>query len=140
MHAIATVDHFSHYWLYGVFFLAISYGQVIWGAALWRNRLSARGLRLGAYANLAIVVVWVLSRTVGVPLGPYTWDAEPIGLADGAATIDQLVLVAYIAVILRPHLRTRRGLRVLLGPHRVRLGIMLCSASVFAGLLGGHQH
>lgn len=140
VHAVATIDHFTHYWLYGVFFLVVTYGQVTWGAALWRGRLSARALRLGAHANLAIIAVWVLSRTVGVPFGPYTWDAEPIGLADGAATMDQLVLVAYVALILRPQLRVVRGLRVLLGVHRVRIGMMLCSASVFAGMLGGHQH
>lgn len=140
VHAIATVDHFSHYWLYGVFFMVVTYGQVLWGIALWRNRAGARAMRIGAYANLAIVAVWVLSRTVGVPAGPYTWDAEPIGLADGAATINQLLLAAYVAVILRPELRVVRGLRVLLGAHRVRIGMMICSASVFAGMLGGHQH
>jgi len=140
VHAIATVDHFSHYWLYGVFFMVVTYGQVLWGIALWRNRASARALRIGAYANLAIVAGWVLSRTVGVPIGPYTWNAEPIGLADGAATINQLLIVAYVGVILRPELRVVRGLRVLLGHNRVRLGVMMCSASVFAGMLGGHQH
>ena len=60
---------------------------------------------------------------------------------DVAATVDQLVLVAYVAVILRPDLRTVRGLRALLGVHRIRIGMMLCSASVFAALLGGgHAH
>ncbi|MEO6714193.1 MAG: hypothetical protein ABIM89_12295 [Mycobacteriales bacterium] len=140
VHAIATVDHFSHYWLYGVFFMVVTYGQVLWGIALWRNRASARALRIGAYANVAIVAVWVLSRTVGVPIGPYTWDAEPIGLADAAATIDQLLLAAYVTVVLRPELRVVRGLRVLVGTHRVQIGMMICSASVFAGMLGGHQH
>jgi hypothetical protein len=140
VHAFATVDHFSHYWLYGVFFMLVTYGQVLWGVALWRNRASARGLAIGAYANLAVVAVWLLSRTVGIPVGPYAGDPEPIGLADAAATIDQLLIAAYVAVILRPQLRPIRGLRVLLGPHRVRLGMMICSASAFAGMLGGHQH
>ena len=140
IHAIATVDHFSHYWLYGAFFMLATYAQVWWGIALWRSRASARTLRVGAYGNLAIVGVWLLSRTVGIPFGPYAFDAEPITLADGAATLNELLIVAYVAVILRPQLRVVRGLRVLLGRHRVRLGMMMCSASVFAGMLGGHGH
>ena len=59
---------------------------------------------------------------------------------DVAATLDQLILVAYVALIVRPALRAVRGLRTLLGAHRIRIGMMLCSASFFAALLGGHAH
>jgi hypothetical protein len=140
VHGIATVDHFSHYWLYGVFFMLVTYGQVIWGGALWRNGASGRTLTIGAYANLAIVAVWLGSRVVGIPFGPYAFDAEPIGMADAAATLDELLIAAYVAVILLPRLRGVRGLRVLHGQHRIRIGMMMCSASVFAGMLGGHGH
>ena len=140
IHAIGTVDHFSHYWLYGVFFMLVTYGQVLWGIALWRDRASARTLAIGAYANLAIVAVWIVSRTIGIPFGPYAFDAEPIGIADAAATVDELLIAAYVAVILLPRLRAVRGLRVLHGPFRVHIGMMMCSASVFAGMLGGHGH
>jgi hypothetical protein len=139
IHAIAMIDHFSHYWLFGVFFLVLTYGQVLWGLALLRGRSSDRGLRLGAFANLAIVAVWLVSRTLGVPFGPNAGDPEPIGPMDVAATLDQLVLVAYVGVLLLPRLRDGR-LRALLGRHRIRFGMMLCSASVFTALLGGHQH
>jgi len=137
IHAIAMVDHFSHYWLFGVAFLALTYGQILWGLALLRGRGDARLLRAGALANLA---VWLVSRTLGLPLGPEAGQPEPAGPMDVAATLDQLVLVAYVAVVLRPRLADRRGLRVLIGRHRVRLGMMLCSASVFTALLGGHAH
>ena len=140
IHAIGTVDHFSHYWLYGVFFMLVTYGQVLWGIALWRDRASARTLAIGAYANLAIVAIWLVSRTIGIPFGPYAFDAEPIGIADAAATADELLIAAYVAVILLPRLRTVRGLRVLRGPFRVHIGMMMCSASVFAGILDGHGH
>jgi hypothetical protein len=140
VHGIATVDHFSHYWLYGVFFMVATYGQVLWGVALWRNRASARTLTIGAYANLVIVAVWLLSRTLGIPFGPYAFDAEPVGAADAVATIDELLIAAYVAVILHPRLRGVRGLRVLHGPFRVHIGMMMCSVSVFAWMLGGHQH
>lgn len=140
IHAIAMVDHFSHWWLYGAFFLALTYGQVLWGIALLRKPASDRNLKLGALANLAIVAVWLFSRTIGVPLGPDAGRPEPVGVMDVAATVDQLVLAAYVAVVVRPDLRVARGLRALVGVHRVRIGMMLCSASVFAAMLGGHHH
>ncbi|HEV7808402.1 MAG TPA: hypothetical protein VGO80_21525 [Solirubrobacteraceae bacterium] len=139
IHAIAMIDHFSHYWLFGVFFLVLTYGQVLWGIALLRGRATDRMLRLGAVANLAIVAIWLVSRTAGLPFGPQAGDPEPIGPMDVAATLDQLVLVAYVAVLRVPKLRDG-GLRALIGRHRMRFGIMLCSASVFTALLGGHQH
>ncbi len=140
IHAIAAIDHFSHWWLYGVFFLVLTYGQVLWGISLLRKTPSDRTLTIGAKANLAIVGVWLFSRTIGVPLGPEGGSAEPVGVMDVAVTLDQLILVAYVALIVRPAIRTTRGLRVLLGVHRVRIGMMLCSASFFAALLGGHSH
>lgn len=139
IHAIAMIDHLSHFWLFGVFFLVLTYGQVLWGIALLRGRATDRRLRLGALANLAIVAIWLVTRTLGVPIGPDAGDREPIGPMDVAAMLDQLVLVAYVGLLLRPALRDGR-LRVLLGSHRIRFGIMLCSASVFLALLGGHRH
>jgi hypothetical protein len=140
IHAIATIDHFSHWWLYGVFFLALTYGQVLWGVALLRNPVSDRGLRLGACANAAILAVWLYSRTIGVPLGPEAGSPEPVGTMDVAAMLDEVVLIALVALIVRPSLRVVRGLRALIGVHRLRLGMMLASATFFAALLGGHQH
>lgn len=141
IHAFAMIDHFSHYWLYGVFFLVLTYGQVLWGLALLRRPVSDRGLAAGALANLAIVAVWVISRTIGVPLGPDDGRPEAVGSMDVAATLDQLALAAYVAAVLRPRLRGVRGFKALLGRHRVRIGSALASASVFAALLGaGHHH
>lgn len=140
IHAVAMVDHFAHYWAYGVFFLALTYGQVLWGAGLLRRTVDDRTLKIGALANLAIVAVWLWSRTIGVPIGPEAPGTEPVGTMDVAATLAQLALVAYVAVIVRPDLRVRRGLRALIGPHRIRIGMAISSACFFAGLLGGHHH
>ncbi len=140
IHAVAAIDHFSHWWLYGAFFVALTYGQVLWGVSLLRKTPSDRNLTIGALGTLGIVAVWLFTRTVLVPFGPEAGSAEPVGVMDVAVTLEQVVLVAYVAVIVRPAVRATRGLRVLLGPHRIRLGMMLCSASFFAALLGGHSH
>jgi hypothetical protein len=140
IHAIAMIDHFTHWWAYGVFFLVLTYGQVLWGIGLLRRPADDHALRIGAIANLAIVAVWVYSRTIGLPLGPDAGNPEAVGAMDVAATLDQLVLAAYVAAIVRPQLRGARGFKTLIGRHRVRIGIALGSASVFAAMLGGHHH
>ncbi len=140
IHAVAMIDHFSHWWLYGLFFMVLTYGQVLWGAGLLRKPATDRNLRFAAYANLAIVAVWIYSRSIGVPIGPEAGSPEPVGVMDVAAALDEIALAVYVAVIVRPELRIVRGLRTLLGVHRIRLGMMLCSATVFAALLGGHAH
>jgi hypothetical protein len=140
IHAVATVDHFGHWWAYGVFFMALTYGQVLWGVALLRGRAADRALLVGALANGAIVAVWLFSRTVGVPIGPDGGGVETVGTMDVSVTLVQLVLIAYVAAIVRPSLRGLRGFRALLGVHRIRFAMMLASASFFAALLGGHQH
>ena len=37
IHAVAMIDHFDPWWAYGVFFMALTYGQVLWGIALLRG-------------------------------------------------------------------------------------------------------
>jgi hypothetical protein len=140
IHAIAMVDHFSHWWLYGAFFVVLTYGQVLWGIGVLRRPATDRSLGIAALLNLAIVGVWLASRTLGVPIGPDAGRAEAVGVMDVSATLDQLVLVAYVLLIVRPQLRAVRGLRTLIGVHRMRLGMMVCSATVFAAMLGGHSH
>ena len=141
IHAIAMVDHFTHWWLYGVFFLVLD----VWPDPLGRRaaaqaRVGPQPAGSGRCANLAICGVWLFSRTIGMPIGPEGGSPEPVGVADVAATLDQLVLAAYVALILRPDLRTIRGLRTLIGVHRIRLAMMLCSVGVFAAMIGGHSH
>ena len=141
IHAIAMIDHFAHWWVYGAFFLVLTYGQVLWGVAVVRKPPTDRSLKVAAVANLAILAVWLFSRTIGIPVGPEAGRPEPVGTMDGAAILVQLVLVAYVALIVRPELRSARGLRALIGVHRARIGMALCSLCVFVALLGGgHAH
>ncbi len=140
IHAVAMVDHFDHYWLYGVFFLVVTYAQVLWGIWVYRHAPNPRVLVAGGVGSLAVVAVWVVSRTVGVPVGPETWDPERIGAMDIMATLDQLVLAALVVALVAPEGRVGARLTGLMGGHAVRIAIMLCSASLFSLLLGSHAH
>lgn len=140
IHAVAMVDHFGHYWLYGVFFLAVTYAQVLWGLWVYRHPQDRRVLIAGAAGNLAIVAVWIVSRTVGVPIGPETWDPERVGILDTVATVDQLALAAIVVAVVAPAGRFGARMAGVAANHAVRIGVMLCSASLFAVLVGSNHH
>src|SRR5215469_9881772 len=69
IHFAVVFEHFVEYTLYGVFFLVISWAQVIWPVVLaWRP--SRLWLWLGIAGNAVIIAVYMASRTVGLPFGP----------------------------------------------------------------------
>ncbi len=58
---------------------------------------------LGITGNLAIAGLWLVTRTVGIPLfGPHAGEVEEVGVADLFATTSELALVvALVRVLLR---------------------------------------
>jgi hypothetical protein len=65
----------------------------------------ARILGIGTLANGALIGIWLVSRTIGVPIGPDTWTPERVGALDVGATLLEVVLVAGSAAILRRWMR-----------------------------------
>jgi putative NADH-flavin reductase len=55
-------------------------------------RPSRRLLVVGAVGNLAIVALWGVTRTVGIPIGPTPWRPEAVGTADALAVQLELAL------------------------------------------------
>jgi hypothetical protein len=140
IHARALVDHAGHYWLFGVFFGALTYAQVLWAVWIYRRPEDRRWLLPAAAASLAVVVVWLVSRTVGLPIGPWTGQPEPLGVADITASLDEVVLAGVIFAMLRPDRRIAARLTWLNGANCTRVGSMLGALSLLAVLLGSHTH
>jgi hypothetical protein len=119
IHFAVTFEHFQEYVLYGVFFLIISWAQLIWPAGLfWRpSRLSAsRGARLwerlwlwlGIAGNALILAIYIASRTAGLPFGPDLHNAESVGALDVVSCTLEFILIAGCAALLwRPSLADR---------------------------------
>ena len=107
IHFAVVFEHFAEYTLYGVFFLVISWAQLIWPAVLlWRP--SRLWLSLGIVGNAIIIVVYVLSRTVGLPFGPDLHSAESVGALDVVSCVLEFGLIAGCAALLwRPSLLDR---------------------------------
>lgn len=84
IHLWATPGHFVEWWAYGVFFLVIALAQGLFGVLLprWPNQTIALA---GIWGNLAIVLLYLLSRTSGIPVGPHAGLAEEAGVLDMAA-------------------------------------------------------
>jgi hypothetical protein len=97
LHLTAAGDHRDHLHILA-FFIAIGTFQLAWAARLaWRpsNRVLAAGLGV----NAAVIAVWILSRTHGIPLIPEVGEREALGLKDAATSGLEVVLVAGAAML-----------------------------------------
>jgi hypothetical protein len=140
IHVKAVADHASHYWLFGVLFGVVALAQIGLAVALWRTAVSDRLLVAAAVMTAGVIVVWLVSRTVGLPIGPWAGEAEAFGVSDVIATLIEVVFIAVVSAIVRPDGRVGRRLQWLAGGQAVRLGVALSSAGVLAATLGGHVH
>jgi hypothetical protein len=109
IHLWVTPEHFEEWWGYGAFFLVAAAAQLLYApiVLLW----PARTVLLGGIAgNLAIVGLYLLTRTVGIPLfGPEAGEVEEFGFVDVCATASEVgIALALGAVLLREATPERR--------------------------------
>src|ERR1044071_9506459 len=93
IHFAVAGGHFQEYWLFGLFMLGVAWFQLGWAAAaVFRPpRLLVSS---GAVLNAAVIVVYILTRTVGDIVGPDPGDVEPAGFGDLLCTVAEAVIVA----------------------------------------------
>ena len=113
VHVVVAPEHFHEATLYGTFFATSAGLQIAW-AALVVRRASRQLLLAGLLGNAGIVLLWAVTRTVGIPLGPEAGSVEAVGLLDVATTLAEvglaccafLSLKAYAATSRQPALRS----------------------------------
>lgn len=100
VHFIVMPHHFEEYAAQGIFFLLLAIAQTILAIELVRN---PRHLMLigGIFGNIVVLVVYVVSRTLGVPGGAHGGEPEPVGVLDALATVSEIILVALLFAQLR---------------------------------------
>jgi len=114
IHLWVTPEHFEEWWGYGVFFLVSALAQLLYVPLLLR-RPSRTVWLLGVGGNLAIVLLYLLTRTAGIPLfGPEAGEVEGVGIIDVCATTSELGIVAALGALLLRGLSTERRRLVLL--------------------------
>lgn len=99
VHAAVGPEHFDESLLFGLFFATAATAQLIW--ALWMTLAPTRTLLLiGAVGNAGVLVLWLVTRTVGLPFGLLP-KPEGVGAWDLCCVVWEIVVVAASAQALR---------------------------------------
>jgi hypothetical protein len=101
VHNWALPPHFREWWGYGLalFLMAAAQGFYSGAVLLWPRRSV---LVAGIAGNAAILVLYVVTRTLGVPLvGPHAGQVEAVAMPDLAAAIAEAALVIALVRLLR---------------------------------------
>jgi hypothetical protein len=108
VHAAVVREHLDHWPAAGLFFVVLAVAGLVVGMALLR-RVDALRLVAALALSGGPLLVWVVSRTAGLPFGPEAGEPEQVGLADTAACLLELAGAGTALILLRarPRLRTR---------------------------------
>jgi len=111
IHLGVAPEHFGEWWGYGAFFVLAAVGECAL-VALLALRPRAWVVQAGIWASLATILMYLLSRTSGIPLGPATGVVEPVEPAGLAATAAEAALVVVLCALLtgRGRMRTLNAL------------------------------
>ena len=127
IHLWVMPEHYEEWWGYGTFFLVCAVAQVLYVPVLlrWPDR---KVLLSGVVGNCAIVLLYVLTRTVGIPFfGPHAGEVEGVGFVDLCATSSEVGIAAVLGILLLRNLSTERRIQVVvvLGATTLLVGHLL---------------
>jgi hypothetical protein len=118
IHTFAAPEHLVEWWGYGLFFLLAAMAQFFFGLALLLDASGDPGLRIaiagkgqdslrrlcwyGIAGNAAIVALYVITRTVGIPfLGPGAGEVEAVTPLSAVSKASELLLIGALALLLQ---------------------------------------
>lgn len=116
IHGLLISEHFDEWFGYGIFFALATVSQMMFAAVLairpWMydqsggsrldggNSIARTWYLVGIIGNLAIIGLYVITRTYGIPLfGPEAGAVEPITAAGVLSKLTEAVLVAVLFVL-----------------------------------------
>jgi hypothetical protein len=112
MHLWVVPEHLEEWWGYGAFFVVLTVAQGLYGFGLLR-RPSRPYLLLGVAGNLAVAILWLVTRTTGIPLlGPHAGEVEGVGALDLACTLAEVGIVAGLGALAMRGLPTEGRIQV----------------------------
>lgn len=104
VHFAFTTSHWEFWWAYGAFFIGTGLFQGLLAAALLRWPGSWTGI-VGIAGNVAIVAMYLKTRTDRIPLGPHAGILEKVTPIDFACTAAEVVTIALLLGIIGPEKR-----------------------------------
>jgi hypothetical protein len=99
IHFAVMGEHFAEYVAFGVFFSVVAWLQAMWAVGV-TVLPSKRLLLVGLVGNALVVLVWLFSRTTGLPIGPEAGVPEPAAFVDVLSTILEVAIVVGTAMLL----------------------------------------
>jgi hypothetical protein len=108
IHAAVIGDHFEESGLFGTFFVLATLLQLGWAAVVFIAPSRALVV-LGVAGNAALILVWILSRTRGLPVGPEPWTREAVGGLDVFSSMFEALAVYLSLSLLLRHAPLPRG-------------------------------
>ena len=127
LHGLNVSEHLAEWWGYGLFFLFAAAAQFVFGLVLivrpWNydatggrrdgSRYARPVFLAGAWANGFLVVLYLLTRTVGIPFfGPEAGQTEPFS---GIGLITKAIEAALVFTLVRLSRRNGRPAASLAG-------------------------
>jgi hypothetical protein len=106
IHLGVAPEHFGEWWGYGAFFVLAAAGEcALVGMLVLRPRVWV--LQVGIWTTLATILMYLVSRTSGIPLGPHAGVVEPVELSGLAATAAEAALIVVLCRLLAGRERRR---------------------------------
>jgi hypothetical protein len=135
IHLAAVSEHVAHWWLHGVFFLVLGVVQIGWAVqAMEGGPLPVP--REYAVLNAAVIGLWFVSRTTGLPWGPEPWQAEAVGTADLlCSALESVVVVLLVRTMREPQVHESAALTKA-QRRTVAVGAVVAAAITVAALGG----
>ena len=100
VHILVSPVYFAQWIGYGAFFVTVAALQGIGAMALTAGRPHRFFYWAGIVGNGGVVLMWVITRTVGIPFfGPAAGEVQPVGVPDLLATLIELALIVHLAVL-----------------------------------------
>jgi hypothetical protein len=107
VHFAYAAPHLRQWWAYGAFFLATGVGQALFAPLILRRPPPGWVVAAGVAGNVAIIAMYVVSRTYGPPIGPHAHVPEAAGPIDLATTAVEVCLVGVLLTMMAPVARRR---------------------------------
>ncbi|MGQ0534582.1 MAG: hypothetical protein ACT4PT_00725 [Methanobacteriota archaeon] len=107
IHVVAAPEHAAEWWGYGVFFFFAAAAQGFYAILLvlepWKHaggtvrpdwpRRARGAYGAGIVGNVLVVLLYLQSRTLGVPFGPEAGEVEPVTPIGIASKVTEVLLV-----------------------------------------------
>lgn len=103
IHVAVVPEHLREYRPFGWFFLAVALFQGLLAAGLLGKPRSRPLVMTATVGNLALCALFLVSRTVGVPIGPSVARAEPWDTAGIICSLLEVVAAGLLATTLITH-------------------------------------